>query len=144
VLRVLAEAIGLSDSAVDETGGGRCASRIASESTDPRRDHRRGGSGCRCSATPSWSATPTAGSARASARSIAEYAERRHISTAQAVLVGRYVEEVILAEEGHEMSKALAVGLADAQAHTAPSSGPEVALPEADRAARPVAPRYSK
>jgi uncharacterized tellurite resistance protein B-like protein len=50
-------------------------------------------------------------------KEIAEYADRLGISTAQAVLVGRYVEEVILAEEGHEMTKALAVGLADAQAH---------------------------
>jgi uncharacterized tellurite resistance protein B-like protein len=57
------------------------------------------------------------------AREVAEYAERLGISTAQAVLVGRFVEEVILGEKGHTLSKALAVGLADAKAALHPPRG---------------------
>jgi uncharacterized tellurite resistance protein B-like protein len=56
-------------------------------------------------------------------REVAEYAERLGVSTAQAVAVGRYVEEVILGEEGHTLSKALAVGLADAKAELSPPRG---------------------
>jgi uncharacterized tellurite resistance protein B-like protein len=56
-------------------------------------------------------------------RELAEYAERLGISTAQAVLVGRYVEEVVLGEREHTLSKALAVGLADAKAGLHPPRG---------------------
>lgn len=115
-LRVLAEAIDLPESVVDETVAAmrepvrQQADEILGEMASPAlklallgdailvtyADHRVSADEC---------------------KEIAEYAERLGISTAQAVLVGRYVEEVILAEEGHELSKALAVGLADAQAH---------------------------
>ena len=116
VLRVLAEAIGLSDSAVDETAA------AMREPDRQRVDEILGeitGEEIRLSLLGDAILVSYA-DGRISAsecKEIAEYAERLHISTAQAVLVGRYVEEVILAEEGHEMSKALAVGLADAQAH---------------------------
>lgn len=56
-------------------------------------------------------------------REVAEYAERLGVSAAQAVLVGRYVEEVILGEEGHTLSRALAEGLADAKAALHPPRG---------------------
>lgn len=54
---------------------------------------------------------------------IAEYADRLGVSTAQAVLMGRYVEHVLLHEEGTELSKALAEGLAEAQAQLHPARG---------------------
>jgi hypothetical protein len=54
---------------------------------------------------------------------IAEYAERLGVTTAQAVLIGRYVEHVLLHEEGTELSKALAEGLAEAQAQLHPARG---------------------
>jgi uncharacterized tellurite resistance protein B-like protein len=56
-------------------------------------------------------------------REVAEYAERLGMSTAQAGLVGRFVEEVILGEEGRTLSKALAEGLADARAALHPPRG---------------------
>lgn len=54
---------------------------------------------------------------------IAEYADRLGVSTGQAVLMGRYVEHVLLHEEGTELSKALAEGLAEAQAQLHPARG---------------------
>jgi uncharacterized tellurite resistance protein B-like protein len=61
--------------------------------------------------------------AAAEAVEIAEYADRLGVSTAQAVLMGRYVEHVLLHEEGTELSKALAEGLAEAQAQLHPARG---------------------
>jgi uncharacterized tellurite resistance protein B-like protein len=116
VLRVLAEALGLPESAVDDTVAAvrepdrQRVDEILGEIT---RDEIR-------LALLGDAILVSYADGRISAgecKEIAEYADRLHISTGQAVLVGRYVEEVILAEEGHEMSKALAVGLADAQAH---------------------------
>lgn len=54
---------------------------------------------------------------------IAEYADRLGVSTAQAVLMGRYVEHVLLHEEGTELSKALAEGLAEDHAQLHPARG---------------------
>jgi uncharacterized tellurite resistance protein B-like protein len=59
----------------------------------------------------------------AEAVEIAEYADRLGISTAQAVLMARYVEHVLLHEEGTELSKALAESLAEAHAMLHPARG---------------------
>ncbi len=115
VLRVLAEAVGLPAAAVDETVA---AVRVPDRGRIddilgelPNQDVRL--------AMLADAILVTYADGKVSAdecKEISEYAERLGISTAQAVLVGRYVEEAILAEEGHGLSKALAEGLADARA----------------------------
>jgi uncharacterized tellurite resistance protein B-like protein len=56
-------------------------------------------------------------------KEIAEFADALGMTTSQAAMIGRYVEEVVVAHEGHALSKALAEGLADAAAHVHPPRG---------------------
>jgi tellurite resistance protein len=56
-------------------------------------------------------------------REIAEFARAVGIGTAQATLIGRYVEEIIVAADGHDLSRALAEGLAEANAQLHPPRG---------------------
>ncbi len=53
---------------------------------------------------------------------IASWAQALEISTAQAVLIGRYVAEVVHSKAGTDLSKELAAGLADF-AHQVPGKG---------------------
>ena len=61
--------------------------------------------------------------AREETREIAEFADAVGIGHAEAALIGRYVEEVIVEAEGHELSKALALGLAESHAQLQPPRG---------------------
>jgi len=56
-------------------------------------------------------------------KEIAEYADALGLTTSQAVLIGRYVEEVLVGNEGGELSRALAEGLADAESQLHPPRG---------------------
>jgi uncharacterized tellurite resistance protein B-like protein len=56
-------------------------------------------------------------------REIAEFADALGIGIAQAALIGRYVEEIIVAADGHDLSKALAEGLAETHAQLQPARG---------------------
>jgi uncharacterized tellurite resistance protein B-like protein len=56
-------------------------------------------------------------------KEIAEYAEALGIETSQAVMIGRYVEEILVGNEGGELSRALADGLAEASAQIHPPRG---------------------
>ena len=61
--------------------------------------------------------------AREESREIAEFASAVGISAAEASLIGKYVEEVIVEAEGHSLSRALAEGLAEINAVPQPARG---------------------
>jgi uncharacterized tellurite resistance protein B-like protein len=61
--------------------------------------------------------------AASESKEVAEYANALRIDLAQAVLIARYVEEVLVRNDGGELSKALAEGLADAASQIHPPRG---------------------
>ncbi len=61
--------------------------------------------------------------AAAEAKEISEYARVLGIDDSQAVLMARYVEEVLIQNESGELSRALDLGLADAAASPSPQRG---------------------
>jgi tellurite resistance protein len=61
--------------------------------------------------------------AREESREIAEFASALGISAAEATVIGKYVEGVIVEAEGHSLSRALAEGLAEASAEPQPARG---------------------
>jgi tellurite resistance protein len=61
--------------------------------------------------------------AREESREIAEFASALGVSAAHASLIGKYVEEVIVEAQGHELSRALSEGLAESHAEPQPARG---------------------